>query len=62
MNLKKYDRDNGTEENNYLVDKTADEIKAEKTELAALLKTAHESEDLSADQLNMRVRLNIEGY
>ena len=39
-----------------------DEIKAEKTELAALLNTAHEDGDLSYEELNMRVRLNIEGY
>ena len=62
MDTKKYDRDNGTEENGYLVDKTADEIKAEKTELSALLKTAHEQGNLSQEHLNMRVRLNIEGY
>ena len=62
MTTKKVDRDNGTEENFYLVDKTADEIAAEKTELAALLKTAHEAGDLSYEELNMRVRLNIEGY
>ena len=62
MSTKKIDRENGTEENDYLVDKTADEIKAEKTELAALLKTAHEAGDLPSNQLNMRVRLNIEGY
>lgn len=59
---KKVDRDNGNQEDGYLVDKTADEIKAEKTELAALLKTAHEDGDLSYEELNMRVRLNIEGY
>ena len=62
MSTKKIDRENGTEENDYLVDKTADEIKAEKTELASLLKTAHESGDLPSNKLNMRVRLNIEGY
>ena len=59
---KKVDRDNGNQEDGYLVDKTADEIKAEKTELAELLKTAHEDGDLSYEELNMRVRLNIEGY
>ena len=62
LTTKKVDRDNGTAENDYLVDKTADEIKAEKTELAALLKTAHEAGDLSYEELNMRVRLNIDGY
>ena len=59
---KKVDRDNGSADDGYLVDKTADEIKAEKTELAALLKTAHEDGDLSYEELNLRVRLNIEGY
>ena len=62
MSTKKIDRENGTEENDYLVDKTADENKAEKTELASKLKTAHESGDLPSNKLNMRVRLNIEGY
>ena len=62
MTTKKVDRDSGTEEDDYLVDKTADEIAAEKTELAALLKTAHEAGNLSQEHLNMRVRLNIEGY
>ena len=59
---KKVDRDNGNQEDGYRVDKTADEIAAEKTELAALLKAAHEAGDLSYEELNMRVRLNIEGY
>ena len=59
---KKYDSENGVEDNNYLVDKTEEEIKAEKTELAPLLKTLHETRDLNMDELNMRVRLNIEGY
>ena len=62
LSTKKVDRDNGSADDDYLVDKTADEIKAEKTELAAILKTAHESGDLPPNQLNMRVRLNIEGY
>ena len=28
----------------------------------SILKTAHEAGDLSFNELNMRVRLNIEGY
>ena len=62
MTTKKIDRDNGTEENDYLVDKTSDEIVAEKRELAQLLKAAHADNDLSIEGLNMRVRLNIDGY
>ena len=62
MTTQKIDRDNGTAENNYLVDKTSDEIVAEKRELAQLLKAAHADNDLSIEGLNMRVRLNIDGY
>ena len=59
---KKFDSENGEADKGFLVDKTADEIAAEKTELAALLKTAHEDRNFSYEELNMRVRLNIEGY
>lgn len=59
---KKIDTENGAQEDGYLVDKTADEIAAEKTELAALLKEAHPLRNLSFEELNMRVRLNIDGY
>ena len=62
MSSQKRDTENGAEENDYLMDKTADEIAAEKTELAALLKAEHEKGNLSVEYLNMRVRLNIEGY
>ena len=59
---KKIDTENGSRELGYLVDKPSSEIVAEKTELAQLLKEAHPLRNLSFEELNMRVRLNLDGY
>ena len=59
---KKVDTENGSQELGYLVDKTSDEMVAEKRELAQLLKEAHPIRNLTMEELNMRVRLNIDGY
>ena len=58
----KLDEVNGTQENGFMVPKTAEEIRVDKVALAELLKTEHATRDLSGNELNMRVRLNLEGY
>jgi len=57
---KKFDADNGTEENDYMVDKTADEIAAEKLELKNLLLAELQNGDLSQERTQTLLRLERE--
>jgi hypothetical protein len=57
---KKFDLDNGADEDDYMVDKTADEIAAEKLELKNLLLAELQAGDLSQERTQTLLRLERE--
>ena len=60
LTTKKYDADNGEEADDYMVDKTADEIAAEKLELKNLLLAELAVGDLAQDRTQTLLRLERE--
>ena len=58
----KVDMENGTIDTDFHVPRSEEEMNADKVELAALLKERHKTASLTHEQLDMRVRLNLDGF